>query len=143
VVLQTLYMLLLRTEKTQEDDLYFLLALLNSRLLRTYIYMVQTAYKWVQPQIEQHVLGHLPIPTIVPPEKEQIIARARMLLSACGDLSPVVKLEVELKERGSKAEREWQAIYEEQERAICALYQVALTEGRLIPEFPDKGVSYG
>jgi SAM-dependent methyltransferase len=143
VVLQTLYMLLLRTEKMQQDDLYFLLALLNSRLLRTYIYMVQTAYKWVQPQIEQHVLGHLPIPTIATPEKEQIIARARMLLSACSDLSPVVKLDVESKEGGSKAEREWQAIYEEQERAICALYQAALTEGRLIPEFPDKGVSYG
>jgi SAM-dependent methyltransferase len=141
VVLQTLYMLLLRSEKTQEDDLYFLLALLNSRLLRTYIYMVQTAYKWVQPQIEQHVLGHLPIPTVATPEKEQIVARTRLLLSACSDLSSVVKLEVE-----SQAEREWQAIYEEQERAICALYQAALTEGRgsrLIPEFSDKGVSYG
>jgi SAM-dependent methyltransferase len=143
IVLQTLYMLLLRTEKAQEDDLYFLLALLNSRLLRTYIYMVQTAYKWVQPQIEQHVLGHLPIPTIATLEKEQIVARTRKLLSACSDLSPVVKLEVESKEGGSKAEREWQAMYEEQERAICVLYQAALTEGRLIPEFPDKGVSYG
>jgi hypothetical protein len=148
VVLQTLYMLLLRTEKPhlEEDDLYFLLALLNSRLLRTYIYMVQTAYKWVQPQIEQHVLGHLPVPTVATPEKKQIVARARKLLSACGDLSSVVKLEVESKEGRSKAGLEWQAIYEEQERAICALYQTALTEGRearLIPEFPDKGVSYG
>jgi hypothetical protein len=105
--------------------------------------MVQTAYKWVQPQIEQHVLGHLPIPIVATPEKEQIVARARMLLSACSDLSPVVKLEVESKEGGLEAEREWQAIYEEQERAICALYQAALTEGREARLIPDKGVSYG
>lgn len=135
VVLQTLYMLLLRTEKTAcgEDDLYFLLALLNSRLLRTYVYVLQTAYKWVQPQMEQHVLTHLPIPTLSMPEREQIIARARLLFAACGDLASVVELKQ-------------QEIYEEQERAICALYQAALAEGRAAEsclESPDKGVSYG
>ncbi len=135
VVLQTLYMLLLRAEKksVQADDLYFLLALLNSCLLRTYMYVLHTAYKWVQPQIEQHVLAHLPIPTLQTPEKEQIIARARLLMDACGE-SPSV---VELKQ---------QEIYEEQERAICTLYQAALAEGRASGPFSkllDKGASYG
>jgi SAM-dependent methyltransferase len=126
VVLQTLYMLLLRIEKPylQEEDLYFLLALLNSRLLRTYVYVLHTAYKWVQPQIEQHVLTHLPIPTVSMPEKEQIIARARLLIAACSDLPSVVELKQ-------------QEIYEEQERAICALYQAALAEGRAARPFSE------
>jgi SAM-dependent methyltransferase len=132
VVLQTLYMLLLRTERqsAQNDELYFLLALLNSRLLRTYMYVLHTAYKWVQPQIEQHVLAHLPVPTLQVPEKEQIIARARMLMDACEDASSVVELKQ-------------QEIYEEQERAICALYQAALAYGRASEPFLDKGASYG
>lgn len=113
IVLQTLYLLNLRMEKgeAKEDELYFLLALLNSRLLRTYVYILHTAYKWVQPQMEQHVLAHLPIPTLNGPEKRHIIGRAKELLHSC-DEEPC---DVELKEA-----------YEELEQAICAFYQAAL-----------------
>ena len=135
VVLQTLYMLRLRHNRPQlgqapsieealddlsdarrdEDDLYFLLALLNSRLLQQYVYVLHTAYKWVQPQIEQYVLMHLPIPTIATvTQKEQIVQRARLLMSACDELGPVVELKAQSEE------------YEEQERAICSLYTAAL-----------------
>ncbi len=126
VVLQTLYMLLLRSDKKSAslDELYFLLALLNSRLLRTYIYVLHTAYKWVQPQIEQHVLAHLPIPTIQTPEREQIIARAHVLMDSCSKLSLNVGLEQ-------------QEIYEEQEQAICRLYQAALAEKRTLGAFVE------
>ncbi|TMC23047.1 MAG: hypothetical protein E6J34_04180 [Chloroflexi bacterium] len=114
VVLQTLYTLTLRGHEKQDlDDLYFLLALLNSRLLRTYVYVLYTAYKWIQPQIEQHVLAHLPIPAIAHSERECIIQRARALQRACDTLAPVVELR----------QRE---LYEEQERAICSLYEAAL-----------------
>jgi len=135
VVLQTLYMLRLRHNRPQlgqvpsieealddlpdahrdEDDLYFLLALLNSRLLQQYVYVLHTAYKWVQPQIEQYVLMHLPIPIIATvTQKEQIVQRARLLMSACNELGPVVELKAQSEE------------YEEQERAICSLYTAAL-----------------
>ncbi len=127
VVLQTLYLLHLRTPRLltqdrmyypqqEEDELYFLLALLNSRLLSDYIYTFHTAYKWVQPQIEQYILAHLPIPIIATsPEKTQIIQRARHLMSACSELSSVVKLKAHSTE-----------LYAEQERAICALYAAVL-----------------
>ncbi|HYT34136.1 MAG TPA: N-6 DNA methylase, partial [Ktedonobacteraceae bacterium] len=62
IVLQTLYVLHAREHEANLDDLYFFLALLNSRLLQQYVYVLYTAYKWVQPQIEQHVLARLPIP---------------------------------------------------------------------------------
>jgi hypothetical protein len=136
VVLQTLYMLLLQPDRPlfehvppiieeasnelsdaqrDEDDLYFLLALLNSRLLQQYVYVLHTAYKWVQPQIEQYVLMHLPIPTIATAtQKDQIVQRARLLMGACDELGPVVELKAQSEE------------YEEQERAICALYTAAL-----------------
>jgi hypothetical protein len=118
IVLQTLYMLHLRAETRNAqgndlDELYFLLALLNSHLLRTYVYVLHTAYKWVHPQIEQHVLAHLPVPGITSPEKAQIIARAKILQHTCRSIPSGV----ELKE---------QEIYEEQERSICALYKAAL-----------------
>jgi SAM-dependent methyltransferase len=126
VVLQTLYLLNLRTKEpperimgtertlAQQDELYFLLALLNSRLLQKYVHVLHTAYKWVQPQIEQYVLADLPIPVRVSTEKEQIIKRAKLLMCACSKGTPVV----ELKESGE--------LYEEQEQAICQLYQFAL-----------------
>lgn len=140
VVLQTLYMLIPGTQiyhsmQEQEDALFFLLALLNSRLLRTYVYVLHTAYKWVQPQIEQHVLAHLPIPMVEGPEREYIIQRARALQSACSAIPSVV----ELKEK---------EMYEELEQAICALYEAAL-QGRRVIYSPlaqrnvDKGVTYG
>jgi hypothetical protein len=137
VVLQTLYMLHLRPQdavdvidaaekqtvcegmmqaQEREDELYFLLALLNSRLLQDYIYILHTAYKWVQPQIEQHVLAQLPIPTrINTSERERISRRARLLMHACREKNAVVELK-----------NEYNELYEEQERAICALYTSSL-----------------
>ncbi|GCE11372.1 Eco57I restriction-modification methylase domain-containing protein [Tengunoibacter tsumagoiensis] len=126
VILQTLYLLQLHQSLVsdhllmagqEEDELFFLLALLNSRLLQDYIYYLHTAYKWVQPQIEQYVLAHLPIPLAVSsPEKKAIIQRARTLLSTCSQTSTDVELQ--LSDR---------MIYEEQERAIAHMYELALT----------------
>jgi SAM-dependent methyltransferase len=115
VVLQTLYMLSSRAadEQAQEDELYYLLALLNSSVLREYVHVQHTAYKWVQPQLEQHVLAHLPIPTMISPEKERIIERARLLMLACSETSAVVELST-------------MELYQEQERAIRAIYEAAL-----------------
>ena len=91
------------------------MALLNSRLLREYVYVLHTAYKWVQPQIEQHVLMRLPIPIAAPAAKQAIIERAKLLMLACSEAETVVEWNETLKH-----------IYEEQERAICALYETAL-----------------
>jgi restriction endonuclease S subunit len=99
----------------QNDDLYFLLALLNSRLLRDYVYVLHTAYKWVQPQIEQHVLASLPVPVCSMEEKEAIIERAKRLYAACSTRSLVVELQ-------QNTER----LLEEQERSICVLYEAVL-----------------
>jgi len=115
VALQTLYLLHPRTKETSQDDLYFFLSLLNSRLLRQYVYVLHTAYKWVQPQIEQHILARLPIPIIASNEKQQIIERAKLLARACSEIDPVVEWDEPV-----------QNLYEEQERAICALYASAL-----------------
>lgn len=115
VVLQTLYLLHLLEQESSLDELYFLLALLNSRLLRDYVYFLYTAYKLVQPQIEQHVLASLPIPRCPFEEKRPIIENAKRLFSACGAVAPVV----ELKEQKEN-------LYEEQERSICLLYEKAL-----------------
>jgi len=119
VALQTLYLLHPCTRDTSEDDLYFFLALLNSRLLREYVYMLHTAYKWVQPQIEQSVLARLPIPMVEStgvihhaPMRQRIARIARLLEDACS---------------GGRAVVEWkQDMYDEQERAICALYETVL-----------------
>ena len=128
VVLQTLYLLTLKSSsqkllKEQDalvpeyelNQLYFLLALLNSRLLQRYVYVLYTAYKLVQPQIEQHVLAHLPIPVIAPEMQHEIIARAKQIMLACSNASSVVELK-----------QQFTFLYEEQERAICALYEHAL-----------------
>jgi len=115
IALQTLYLLHLREPNAALDELYFYLALLNSQLLQTYTSLLHTAYKWVQPQIEQHVLARLPVPIIPLAEKQQIIARAKLLSRPCDNPDPVV---------------EWredrQKVYVEQERAIRALYDAAL-----------------
>ena len=115
VALQTLYLLQPHSAASTVDDLYFYLALLNSQLLQTYTYVLHTAYKWVQPQIEQHVLARLPIPLIAPDEKQQVIARAKLLMQPCDDPHAVV---------------EWkeykQHLYAEQEHAIRALYDATL-----------------
>lgn len=122
VALQTLYLLNLHSASEvvtiieEENQLYFLLALLNSRLLRDYVYVLHTAYKWVQPQIEQHVLARLPIPVVAYEQRTNIIQRARQLTLACKEISSVVELKEQI-----------HALYEEQERAICALYESALS----------------
>lgn len=113
VVLQTLYMLLAPTPEVDENELYFLLALLNSRLLQEYVYVHFTAYKWVQPQIEQHVLAALPIPCCDATQKGPIIERAKYLARACSMPISVVELQQD-------------SVYQEQERAIRALYERAL-----------------
>ncbi len=115
VALQTLYILHPREQNAQEDDLYFFLALLNSRLLRHYVYVLHTAYKWVQPQIEQHVLARLPIPLVTTSAKKDIIERAKLLARACGAQGPVVEWKTDI-----------QDMYEEMERAISALYHAII-----------------
>jgi SAM-dependent methyltransferase len=116
VALQTLYLLHPRTENTSEDDLYFFLALLNSRLLYEYVYSLHTAYKWVQPQIEQSVLARLPIPLVAAAERRHIIQLSRILMDACSEADPVVEWKQDM----------YRIYYEEQERAICALYETVL-----------------
>lgn len=115
VALQTLYLLHLRKLDAPVDDLYFFLALLNSRLLRRYVYVLYTAYKWVQPQIEQYVLAQLPVPIVAAREKEAVIARSKLLVRACGATGPVVEWK-----------QDAQDIYEEQERALSALYNALM-----------------
>ena len=115
VVLQTLYLLCPYSDDANE--LYFLLALLNSRLLQQYVSVLYTAYKWVQPQIEQRVLTHLPIPTLETSEKASISQRAQALMSACSEMKPVVELS-----------KHYKQMYEEQELAICALYEKLLLD---------------
>lgn len=95
------------------DQLYFLLALLNSHLLRRYVYVLHTAYKWVQPQMEQHVLARLPVPLVDADKREEIVERAKDMVLACSKVPSVVELKEQ--KRG-----------EELERAICALYEDAI-----------------
>jgi hypothetical protein len=122
ITLQTLYLLHLRTEVNVGvtpadalDDLYFFLALLNSRLLRDYVYMLHTAYKWVQPQIEQSVLARLPVPIVEAEERKCIIELSKLLVRACSAEDTVVEWK-----------RPIRSIYEEQEHAICTLYASVL-----------------
>ena len=117
VALQTLYLLHMRSPQEQ-DMLYFLLALLNSRLLRAYVYNLHTAYKWVQPQIEQRVLANLPVPLSEPAQQRPIIEQARQLMNACSRSGAVVEWDAEIT-----------SMYEELERNIRALYAFALMEG--------------
>ena len=106
------------------DVLYYLLALLNSDLLRNYVYVLHTAYKWVQPQIEQHVLECLPIPALDTPYYTEIVQRAKEIMVACDREKGVVKLSDHI-----------QQLYTEQERTIVAMYQDALDRS------VNKGVS--
>ncbi len=111
VALQTLYLLHVRTPDEQLNTHYFLLALLNSRVLRDYVYHMHTAYKMVQPQIEQTVLAHLPIPWNEANTQIEIVQRAKLLEHACSTSGPVVKW------------NQWiTSLYEEQEYALRMLY---------------------
>lgn len=76
VAVQTLYLL---HPKTEQYSLDYLLALLNSRLLRGYLWLHHTAYKLVQPQIEQEALAHLPIPLAAPKQQAELGALADKL----------------------------------------------------------------
>ena len=115
VALQTLYLLHLRNHYGNSDQLYFFLALLNSRLLREYVYALHTAYKMVQPQIEQRVLASLPVPLVKLEEQQQIIEQSKALVRTCSSSGPVVEWSEHITR-----------MYEELERAICALYDSAL-----------------
>ncbi len=123
IALQTLYLLHLRNPNASSDQLYFYLALLNSRLLREYVYALHTAYKMVQPQIEQRVLANLPVPLVKSEEQQQIIAQSRAIVHACSSSSPVVEWSEQIT-----------SMYEELERAIYALYNSALTGSFLTKE---------
>jgi SAM-dependent methyltransferase len=115
-------------EDDRMDTYYFLLALLNSRLLGAYVYYLHTAYKLVQPQIEQTVLARLPIAWSQPEIRQEIAERARALEQACSRAGSVVEWE-----------EQFSFLFEEQERAIRALYAAALPG-----IFTDKGVTiYG
>ena len=115
VALQTLYLLHLLQKDVGEDSLYFFLALLNSRLLSDYVYVLHTAYKWVQPQIEQNVLARLPVPIVQTEERQKIIDLSKLLVHACSVEDAVVEWK-----------RPISSIYEEQERAIRMLYASVL-----------------
>jgi SAM-dependent methyltransferase len=123
VALQTLYLLHLRNHHGDPDQLYFFLALLNSRLLREYVYVLHTAYKMVQPQIEQRVLASLPVPLVKLEEQQKIIQQSKALMHACSSLGPVVEWSEDIT-----------TMYEEQERAICTLYDSALAGSILTKE---------
>ncbi len=115
VALQTLYLLHLRNHYGNSDQLYFFLALLNARLLREYVYALHTAYKMVQPQIEQRVLASLPVPLVKLEEQQQIIEKSKALVRTCSSSGPVVEWSEHITR-----------MHEELERAICALYDSAL-----------------
>jgi hypothetical protein len=124
VALQTLYLLNLRTKHietfladAQEDSLYFLMALLNSRLLREYVYVLHTAYKWVQPQIEQHILACLPIPLIETDETHEIIAYAKQLSEPYS-------------QRDTSGDRQIASLCEEIEHGVCKLYEKVVSAER-------------
>ncbi len=123
VALQTLYLLHLRKSNNDTDQLYYFLALLNSRLLREYVYVLHTAYKMVQPQIEQRVLASLPIPLVNLQEQQPIIAQSKAIVHACSSSGSVVEWNEHIKR-----------MYEEQERSICALYDSALAGSLLAKE---------
>ena len=107
VALQALYLLHLRDASEPVETLYFYLALLNSRLLRDYVYFLHTAYKWVQPQIEQRVLANLPVPLVDQKEREKVIE----LALACSEARAVVELKQDIPR-----------LQEALEQAICRLY---------------------
>lgn len=119
--LQTLYLLHVHKSAlisaSALDTYYFLLALLNSRLLREYVVHLHTAYKLVHPQIEQGVLARLPVVWQQPGAMREIAERAKELERACSTARAVVEWEQHLT-----------FLYEEQEHAIRVLYAAAVPE---------------
>ncbi len=76
IAVQTLYLL---HAKAEQGLLLYLLALLNSRLLRGYLWLHYTAYKLVQPQIEQETLARLPVPLAAPAQQAGLARLADQL----------------------------------------------------------------
>ncbi len=76
VALQTLYLLHLKTDQVLAG---YVLALLNSRLLRGYLWLYHTAYKLVQPQIEQDALARVPVPLVSLAQQREIAVLAGQL----------------------------------------------------------------
>jgi hypothetical protein len=70
----------------------------------------------VQPQIEQSVLARLPIPLVEAAERRHIIQLSRLLMDACSGGDRVVEWKQDM----------FRIYYEEQERAIGALYESVL-----------------
>jgi SAM-dependent methyltransferase len=103
----------------QVDWLYFFQALLNSRLLREYVLVLHTAYKWVQPQIEQRVLAALPVPLVGEEARSLVIEQAKAMEQACSKAGAVVEWNAEI-----------MALYETLESTIRALYIAACKEVR-------------
>jgi len=73
IALQTLYLLHPNSAQVLPE---YLLALLNSRLLRGYVWLYHTAYKLVQPQIEQEALARVPVPLLPLPQQQELAALA-------------------------------------------------------------------
>jgi predicted RNA methylase len=73
VAVQTLYLL---HPKTTQCSPGYLLALLNSRLLRGYLWLHHTAYKLMLPQIEQEALARVPVPLAEAAQQEELAALA-------------------------------------------------------------------
>ena len=76
VAFQTLYLLHLKSDQVLPE---YLLALLNSRLLRGYLWLYHTAYKLVQPQIEQEALARVPLPLVSLAQQREPAALAGQL----------------------------------------------------------------
>jgi len=76
IALQTLYLLLPRPGAPALD---YLLALLNARLLRRALWLHHTAYKLVQPQIEQEALARLPVPLAQPAPQQELATLAEQV----------------------------------------------------------------
>jgi hypothetical protein len=81
--------------------------------------MLHTAYKWVQPQIEQHILAWLPIPIIENDEAHEIIAYTKQLREAysSGDTS---------------GDRQTASLFEEIEHGVCRLYEKTVSAMRMM-----------
>ena len=79
VAFQTLYLLHLKSDQVLPE---YLLALLNSPLLRGYLWLYHTAYKLVQPQIEQEALARVPLP-LLPLAQQRELATLAGQLRAC------------------------------------------------------------
>jgi hypothetical protein len=133
VAMQTLYLL---HPQTGLPALGYLLALLNSRLLRGYLWLHHTAYKLVQPQLEQEALARLPIP-LAPSDQHQQIATLASRLRAyyherdsltCEDEAARIQLDQTISD-----------FYTCLDACIAALCGLTAAEQMLLKSLPIKG----